>query len=235
MNLNPNLPEPMPANAHALAAPNAEGGGMPGGTPFSGAKPRQRLSGQIACMVIIVAVSAATIFFMRQYGVKAGIDFDTVAVEYQQPDEAKARTYERIMADLSRIQKPMEVALGEFGASPFMLDRPVTKVNPLNPTGPAMTPEEIAAQAERRRIEQEREEMLMALRGLKLQGVMGGGTPLARISDQTYRVGDAIYDIFTITKIEGREVTVTCRNETFTISMEAGDAGPKATPMRGKR
>lgn len=233
MNLNPNLPEPMPANSHALAAPNADGA-APGGAPFTPTKAKNRLSGQIACMVIIVAVSAATIFFMRQYGVKAGINFDTVTVEYQQPDESKARTYERIMNDLTRIQKPMEVALGEFGASPFMLDRPITKVNPNNPSGPAMTPEEIAAQAERRRIEQEREEMLMALRSLKLQGVMGGSTPLARISDHTYRVGDVIYDTFTITKIEGREVTVTCKDETFTLSMEAGDAGPKASPMRGR-
>lgn len=234
MNLNPNLPEPMPANSHALAAPNAEGNAA-NPAAFAPAKARNRLGGQIACMIIIVAVSAATIFFMRQYGVKAGINFDTVAVEYQQPDEAKARTYQRIMNDLARIQQPMEVALGEFGASPFMLDRPVTKVNPANPSGPAMTPEEIAAQAERRRIEQEREEMLMALRSLKLQGVMGGGVPLARISDRTYRVGDAIYDTFTITKIEGREVTVTCKDETFILTMEASDAGPKASPMRGKK
>lgn len=233
MNLNPNLPEPMPANSHALAAPNAEGG-QANAPAYVPGKSKNRLSGQIACMVIIVAVSAATIFFMRQYGVKAGINFDTVAVEYQQPDEAKARTYQRIMADLSRIQKPMEVALGEFGASPFMLDRPVTRVNPANPTGPEMTPEEIAAEAERRRVEQEREEMLMALRNLKLQGVMGGSVPLARISDRTYRVGDVIYDVFTITKIEGREVTVQCKGESFTISMEDVDAGPKASPMRGK-
>ena len=233
MNLNPNLPEPMPANSHALAAPNAEGG-QANAPAYVPGKSKNRLSGQIACMVIIVAVSAATIFFMRQYGVKAGINFDTVAVEYQQPDEAKARTYQRIMADLSRIQKPMEVALGEFGASPFMLDRPVTRVNPANPTGPEMTPEEIAAEAERRRVEQEREEMMMALRNLKLQGVMGGSVPLARISDRNYRVNDVIYDVFTITKIEGREVTVQCKGESFTISMEDVDAGPKASPMRGK-
>lgn len=231
MNLNPNLPEPMPANSHALTTPNADSA-APGAAPFAPGKPRNRISGQLACMVIIVAVSAATIFFMRQYGVKAGIDFDTVAVEYQQPDEAKARSYERIMADLARIQKPMEVALGEFGASPFMLDQPVTKVNPNNPSGPSMTAEEIAAEAERRRLEQQREEMLMALRSLKLQGVMGGSVPLARISDQTYRVGDEIYETFTITKIEGREVTVTCRGETFVISMEDAEGGAKVSPMR---
>lgn len=230
MNLNPNLPEPMPANSSALAAPNADG--APQGMPLPNAKPKNRLSGQLACMVIIVAVSAATIFFMRQYGVKAGINFDTVAVEYQQPDEAKARTYERIMSDLSRIQKPMEVALGEFGASPFMLDRPVTRVNPADPNSAALTPEQIAAEAERRRLEQEREEMLLTLRNLKLQGVMGGHVPLARISDNTYRVGDVIYKTFTITKIEGREVTVECKGEEFTLSMEAAADGPKVSPMR---
>lgn len=232
MNLNPNLPEPLPANTQALAAPNAEGSQAPAGAPM-GSKPRNRLSGQFACMIIIVAVSAATIFFMRQYGVKAGINFDTVTVEYQQPDESKARTYQRIMADLARIQKPMEVALGEFGASPFMLDRPVTQINPSNPSAASLTPEELAAQAEARRLEQEREEMLMNLRNLKLQGVMGGSTPLARISNATYRVGDVIQKTFTIISIEGREVVVECKGERFTISMEdTADSGPKISPMR---
>ena len=230
MNLNPNLPEPLPANSSAITSPNNDG--APQGQPIAMGKPKNRLSGQIACMIIIVAVSAATIFFMRQYGVKAGINFDTVTVEYQQPDESRARTYERIMNDLSRIQKPMEVALGEFGSSPFMLDKPVTRVNPADPNSASKTPEQIAAESEQRRLEQEREDMMLTLRNLKLQGVMGGHVPLARISDNTYRVGDVIFKTFTITKIEGRQVTVEARGEEFVLSMEDADDGPKVSPMR---
>jgi hypothetical protein len=191
-------------------------------------------------MAIVVAVSAATIYFMRQYGVRAGIDFDTVTVEYQQPDESKARTYEKIMADLERIQRPMEVALGEFAATPFMLDRPVTTVNAQDPNAGRMTPEELAADAERRRIEQRREELMMALRSLKVQGVMGGRVPLARISDETYRVGDTIGNLFQIVAIEGREVILEHEGERFTLGMQEPDAGggsggSNLSPMRPGR
>lgn len=244
MNLNPNLPEPLPPNQQRdiAVAGSANAGGGGGAEEVTQASSRQgiRVSGHVVCMAIVVAVSAATIYFMRQYGVRAGIDFDTVTVEYQQPDESKARTYEKIMADLERIQRPMEVALGEFSATPFMLDRPVTTVSPQDPNAGRMSPEELAAEAERRRIEQRREELMMALRSLKVQGVMGGRVPLARISDETYRVGDTIANLFQIVAIEGREVVLEHEGERFTLGMQEPDAGGGSggnnlSPMRPNR
>ena len=49
---------------------------------------------------------------MRRYGMKSGIQFDKVDVEFKDTDTEKAKTYERIMADLATVQKPLDVALG---------------------------------------------------------------------------------------------------------------------------
>lgn len=240
MNLNPNNADTLPSNANnSLAVANQQGG--EGGTSHQQipgiVKRKMRVNGQVVCMVIVLAVSAATIHFMRQYGVRAGINFESVPIDYQQPDEAKARTYEKIMADLARIQKPMEVALGDFTDTPFMLDRPVTKVNPNIPNSASMTPDQLAAESERRAAEQKREEMMLTLRNLRLQGVMGGKSPLARISDSTYRVGDVIYETFTIISIEGREIMLDADGERFTLSMQDHESAPggKVAPMRGNK
>ena len=42
-------------------------------------------------------------------------------------------TYERIMADLSRVEHPLDVALSEFGRSPFMRERTMPKISPEAP------------------------------------------------------------------------------------------------------
>jgi hypothetical protein len=49
---------------------------------------------------------------------------------------------------------------------------------------------------------------------------MGGRRPVARISGETYGVGDKVNDTFTVKAIDGRSVTLEAKGYLFTLSME---------------
>ncbi len=110
------------------ADPGRPGMGMGIGEEVPALRPRRRFPTQLLVLALIVSVSAAALFAMRRYGMRSGFKFDAVDVDYKD-DSEKARTYERIMADLASVQKPLDVALGDFGKSPFMRENS-TKITP---------------------------------------------------------------------------------------------------------
>ncbi len=219
--------------------------GTPEATPFAGMTPEDlagkrgsragKASTQIVILLLVVAVSAIALWWMRKEGTRVGVTFAELKVDYSEPDAEKARTYARIMADLSRIQSPLDVALGEFGNSPFMLDTGKPVISPSGqvtmPTGPS--PEEAAARQAAEKAEARRLELESSLSSIRLQSVMDGRIPLARINDSTVRVGDTIGTFFLVTKIEGRGVTVTADGQEFTLTInERNTDAPKKAPVK---
>jgi hypothetical protein len=167
----------------------------------------RRMPTQGLLLLLILSVSAASLYGMRRYGMKAGFSFETVAVDYKEQDSEKARTYERIMADLSRIQNPLDVTLTEFGKSPFMRDSGESRITPdSGPIQPGLTD-----------IERRRAEAVDRLKRLKLRGIIGN---IARIDEATIRVGDTVDTMFLVTAIDGRTVTFEAYGETFTLTLE---------------
>lgn len=223
----------------SVPAPGAEA------TPFAGLTPEDlagkrgsrasKASTQAVILLLVVAVSAISLWWMRREGTRVGVTFAELKVDYSEPDAEKARTYARIMADLSRIQSPLDVALGEFGSSPFMLDtgKPV-----ISPDGVAVTPtgtsaEDAAARIAADKAEARRLELESSLFNIRLQSVMDGRVPLARVNDATVRVGDTIGNFFLVTKIEGRGVTVTADGQEFTLTIkERSTDAPKKAPVK---
>lgn len=195
-------------------------------------KPRSKLPQQTIVMAIVLAVSAVSIFGMRTLGMKAGIAFGDQAIDYTPPDSEKARTYERIMTDLARVQTPLDVALGEFGKSPFMLQQQVPKTPGVAEALAGPTPEQKAAEEAKRRAEERRLYLEDSLSKIRLQGVMNGPHPLARIDGETRRLGDQIGDDFVIKRIEDRTVILTADGRDFSLTLEAVNQGPKAPPMK---
>lgn len=191
------------------------------------------LPAQLLVFGIVLCVSAVSLWWMRREGTKAGVIFDLTKVEYSEPDAEKARTYARIMTDLARIQTPLDVALGEFGKSPFMLDSGGTAVSDANPIPAGPSPQELAEIEARERAEARKQELLTAAGALRLQSVIEGRRPLARIDEHTVAVGDTIGEFFTVTAIDGRSVTIAADGQTFTLSMEDRKAdSPKKAPVK---
>lgn len=190
----------------------------------------RRVQQQTVVLLILLCVSAGAIFGMRKLGMRAGIAFgDQGVIDYTPPDSEKARTYERIMGDLQRIQTPLDVALGEFGKSPFMLQQPVRTVSAPAPAEDAAA--RAAAEASRRAA-QRLADLRQKAGALRLHGVVAGSQPLARIDGGTFRIGDRVAGDFTITGIEGRAITMTADGHQFIVSLEQTPSGPKSPPMK---
>jgi hypothetical protein len=180
---------------------------------------KAKMPSQVPLLLVILCISGGALYSMRQYGMKSGFKFQDVNVDIQEEDSEKARTYERIMADLDRVQNPLDVTLTEFGNSPFMRAQgEVTYTPEVGPRTPEMT------DVERRRIE-----AVDTLKRLKLRGIIGH---VARIDDETVRVGDTVAGLFVVKSIDGRTVTFEAHGEVFTLTLEAAKAGPKKSPTR---
>jgi hypothetical protein len=192
------------------------------GEGFAAPRARRRYPTQVLVLLLILGTSAGALYGMRRYGMKSGIQFDKVEVEFKDTDTEKAKTYERIMADLASVQKPLDVALGEFGRSPFMHDN-----------SPTITPKIEINLNPQSEDERRKQEAVAALKAMHLNGIIGN---IARIDDMTVKAGDTVADIFTVKSIEGRTVTFEAWGEEYTLSMEvkkAGGTGKGPSKMRG--
>jgi hypothetical protein len=213
--------------------PGAEPAPFTGVTPeeLAAHRPRRRVPTQTLILMLVLSVSAGSLAWMRREGTRAGITFTDLKVEYKEPDTERARTYQRIMSDLARIQSPLDVALRDLGRSPFMLasTRPTISTDAVIPENATL--EERAAAEAAARAEARRQELVAALESMRVHSIVSGSVPLARIDDQTVRVGDQIGE-FLITGIEGRVVSLQADGHVFTLSMEAAGGSPKKAPVK---
>ncbi len=213
------------SNLTTVPNPPGEGPGAQDPTnPFSMAEltapgPKRRVRSQPVILMIVVGVSAAAIFGMRQYVLRTGIVLAEVNIDYKAEDAEKARTYERIMGDLQRAQTPLDIALKDFGQSPFMLDMGETKVDA--PAIDSALTEAQRAEAEAKLRAQQREEELNSMvNAMTLHSIVGGRTPLARINEDTVSVGSVVQDTFKVVEIDGRSVVLEADGKRFTLTME---------------
>lgn len=212
-------PTPDPLGAPLIAAPESVA-----------PRPRKRLPAQALTMTVVLGVSVAALWAMRQYGMRAGMVFASTAPEMPGNDASKARNYDRIMADLARIQQPLDIAMGEFQKSPFMLDTHPTQAQA---TG---TPE-VAGTSDAERLarlrEQRRQDLEARVHNFVLHSVVGGRVPVARIDDRIVKVGDLFDKDFKVEAIDGRSVSLSADGMGFTLTMEIDrNADPKRSPVQ---
>jgi hypothetical protein len=200
-------------------------GDLGGGVPASVRK--SRVPTQAIVILLILGVSTAALVTMRRIGMKSGMSMAVAELPQNlminKEDSIKSSNYERIMADLQRVQKPLDVALGEFGKSPFMMASPVSAAQVQAPT---LDPAAQAAEKTRREKEARREKLAQAFTTLRLQSVMDGRNPLCRINGDVFRVGDSIGELFFVKSIKGRDVQIGADDDTFLLSMDETE-GPQ--------
>ncbi len=189
-----------------------------------------RVTGQTLVLLLVLGVSAASLFTMRQMSRRSGIRLETVMVSYT-PDENSSRRavdQARMLQILAESGTPVQVPRESLDKNPFYLGLSSASL----PVG--VDPAEVEAH---RRAELARQEALAReqeiqsrLAGLRLQSVLGGRTPIARINDSTVRVGDKVADYFTVVSIEGRSVTLEYDGRWFTLELVAGTEQPSGRP-----
>lgn len=200
------------------------------------ARRRIRVPNQTVVALIVLSVSAAALVGMRQLGKRSGMRMAIAEIPIDtgdsQANSEKAATYERIMSDLRRAQHPLDVALGEFGKSPFMLEAP-KMTDPEKPT-PKDDPEDARRKLAERERALRREKLQQAFNNLHLQSVMDGRVPLARINGEILQVGERVDGFFVVTSISGRAVELDGDGETFILNLDSGSEPRRrgnATPV----
>lgn len=187
--------------------------------------PRKWTPRQPLVIGLTVIVSAVALMGMRQIGMRSAIAFESDQSEFDFQGDAQLQTrYERLMADLGNAKDPLDVALADFGNSPFAMREAIVPLQQAVNTAPLAgeSPEAAAA-----RVASARKTALLNEAGkLVLHSVMGGKRPLARINEETVTVGDVVAEYFTVTEISGRSVTITAEGESFTLNMQAGNMPP---------
>ncbi|MDQ7013875.1 MAG: hypothetical protein Q9O74_08275 [Planctomycetota bacterium] len=174
-------------------------------------------SAMVAAFVVVAAIGS--LFAMRQLGLGPAVSLAEVAVEYTPDDNGQPTvSASKVLADLDRSRRAIQVPAEKINQDPFQLN--AEQATELTPQIDA----DLARRAELERQALAREARLQdietALDDLTLQSVMLGSRPIARINGEVYRIGMPVAEYFTITGIEGREVTLTADNQTYTLSLD---------------
>ncbi len=195
--------------------------------PVISAPKRKRIPLHLIVAAAVVLLGGVSLMGMRKIGMKAGMTFETDAslLPVDSPSGKDNQRLAAVMADLELSQSPGAFAHTRPEKNPFSF----TSGAPKKTDDPKDDSKELAQrQAEALRLHQEQVESAVA--SLRLNGIVGArGAYIASIGDKTFRVGDIVQDLFTITDIDGRTVTVAVDDQLYelTIGQQAAKAVAK--------
>lgn len=199
------------------------GGGEDGAAP----KKRSKLSGSTTLVFTGVLAGAGVLAAMRFFGLGPVAASAKVDVDYQAPSNAKAllADHERVISTLERSTAAVQAQTptDKLQKNPFQL----VSAQPMSATEAPVDDGKKAAELAAKQKAERRNKIETALSQLKLHSVVGGRVPVARLGDQTVRVGDIVSELFTVTAIGGRSVALTVDGETFNIVMDEGEGAVK--------
>lgn len=189
----------------------------------SGAAPvKRRLSLPAIMFACLLVGGAGLLYAMRLVGIGplnsvAGL---TKLNDYELAKPgAMSEDHRRVLAQLSSATaSPSQVPVDQVQKNPFELS------GLLGPEPSKSDTTEQGARASvdrmRRDAETRKRRVETALKDLKLNGVLGGSRPVARISGEAVRVGDTVAEMFTVSAIHGRGVDLTADGKTYTLTMD---------------
>ncbi|MBN8645279.1 MAG: hypothetical protein J0L61_08595 [Planctomycetes bacterium] len=220
--MNPRMFQQADAAPAANATPKASGGfatladvgAAAVSSPASLPKPRKL--GGMTVLVVVVLVGAAMLFGMRKLGTVKRIQMVDFKIDYpleKAERERLSKDHEEILRDLQTSGNVVQVPLEQVQANPFEWKLTERKVER------ATDDAALAAERSRKEIEARKREIESKAGLLKLNSVLAGAVPCAKISGALVRVGDTVDETFTVDKIEGRTVTLSAEGMTFTLTL----------------
>jgi len=187
------------------------------------ARRTRRLSMQTLVVAVVIAASAAALYLMRKQGIQAGMRLKTNPtmaneIEKVTGPATSSGAEQRILADLVRASMSASDDFAHLEKNPFVLDAPVAEK-----LGPAVPD----ANAERQAQIRDR------FANIRLNGVMEGPVPLARVNDRLVKVGDIVEDFFLVAQIHDRSVDLIADGRTYSLNMGENAVAP--APGGGRR
>lgn len=184
-----------------------------------------KVSAHMAVALGVLAVGAGVIYAMRYIGMRAGLDEQVVSIDYTSESNTSDfnKRFGKVMDELD--ESTIAVQLSEYES---FVDAPFARPSAMG-NNDIVRPEPGMSEAERLALQRERDEELARQRrydeviseakSFKLQGVVGGTRPAARVSGQAVAVGSKLGSYFTVTKITGRSVVIEGDGKRFELAM----------------
>ena len=183
-----------------------------------------KINVQVLIAVCVLAIGGGAIYAMRYIGMQAGLDEQVHTIDYTSETSTSdfSRRYNSVMRALEKSKTSVQLAdESSFAPVPFMRPSPVKEH--AVPVKPGMSEEErLALQRKRdheRAIKERRDRVINEAMRFKLQGIIGGSRPAARVSGQPVRAGMKLGEYFTVEKITGRSVIIEADGIRFELTM----------------
>lgn len=199
-------------------------------SPGASPEKKSKFSGPTLLVLGVAGAGVLLLLGMRKFATGGAADFNPIKIEYTRDAAAVARANAQrsVLDALERSGSPVQVPTDQIKKNPFELASKPKVATDATPAGPSSDQIQARTAAERAK------KVADALAALKLNSVMDGPTPLARINGETVRAGDTLTDgLFTVKHISGRTVVLESDGKEYQLQMEASKL-PGAGPRRGK-
>tara|TARA_E500000318_G_scaffold12972_3_gene11957 strand:- start:19778 stop:20509 length:732 start_codon:yes stop_codon:yes gene_type:complete len=185
-----------------------------------------RMSVHMVVALGVVAVGAGVIYAMRYIGMKAGLDEEIAQIDYtSQSENADFNSrFGQVIGELD--ESTIAVQLSDHES---FIDAPFARPSAMGSTpepvqvDPGMSEEERYALQRERELELERQRRYDSVyseaMSFRIQGVVGGSRPAARISGQPVSVGSQLGEYFKVIEITGRSVVIEADGMRFELAL----------------
>lgn len=192
---------------------------------ISSSESESKVNTQLVIAACVLAIGGGAIYGMRYIGMQAGLGENIASIDYASESNTAdfANRFESVMKTLDESTISIQLSdTDEFPEAPF--SRPtIEKDTYVEQIDPGLSQEErdqIAQErARERELELRRENVISEALRFKLQGIIGGSRPAARISGMPVRAGMPLGDFFKVTEITGRSVIIEADGMRFELAM----------------
>lgn len=168
-----------------------------------------------AVLLLVVVIAAGLLAGMRSLGMATRITLTDIKIDYPLEKTAAAAfrsDHDHILEDLRASNQVKQVPLDGVQMNPFEWKGFAT-----HEVTAAKGPDDAELSRQQR---DARHRQIQALAGqLKLNSIVGGQVPVARISGELARIGDRVADLFVVRAIEGRQVRLEADGQTFLLTL----------------
>lgn len=211
---------------NALLTEAADGGqamridmlGGEGGESVIEAPARPKIPPYVLMLGVLILASAAVLFGMRKLGTSAGVLTEAgpeIAYDVTKQVGDVTQEHRQALAQLRGDHNVGQVPVEHVQKNPFELDSMLP--------APVQAPTNDQKESEEeKRARELKTRIVNSYKTLRVQALVGGSNPVAKINDSLYRVGDRVSGVFVVTAIHGREVELKGDDgETYLVEMES--------------
>ena len=195
--------------------------GSESGDPSFSQGKKGKLSTHTLFLAILLASGVGIVYGMRVLGVASLRNFATAGVpdyDISKTGVNKTLEHKKAIEDLKATDIKTQVPPDEVQKNPFKMADALSKT--VAPVGGADPRDRQMAERLRKEAEARRKRIADALSKMKVNSILGGPKPVARVDGDFVRIGDTLEDFFTVKAIQGRTVELECDGETYTLTMD---------------